>query len=206
MPQKSMLGIGYGVRSSVFAVGMARQIGGKLSSHGHLQGGRALGEPPNVLSNNISTMCCTASMRERQPQSRPSKVLTPCTAALSSGLLSQPRAPFPSRASGFHKELCNFVRDAPDGEASRSANAAKAEIAAEQTLSFRSVIRETMMTNPKDLLTSLENALNDNDCSHLSMVHVLVCLLDCGARIRSVDQADCALSKRPPVQQGQNSR
>ena len=99
-----------------------------------------------------------------------------------------------------------IVRDAPDAEASRSANVAKAEIAAEQTLSFRSVIRETMMTNPKDLLTSLENALNDNAALICQWCMSSLACWTCGARIRSVDQADCALSKRPPVQQGQNSR
>jgi hypothetical protein len=61
MPHKSSLGIGYGVRSSVSAVGIAGQIGGTLSSHGHLQGVDALDEPPNALSNNISTICCTAT-------------------------------------------------------------------------------------------------------------------------------------------------
>jgi hypothetical protein len=43
-------------------VGIAGQIGGKLSSHGHLQGVvEPWGEPPNVLSHSVSTICCTAS-------------------------------------------------------------------------------------------------------------------------------------------------
>ena len=57
-----------------------------------------MGEPPNVLSNNIRTICFTASARGiRQPQSRPSKVLTPWTAALEA-ILQASISPQRSRA------------------------------------------------------------------------------------------------------------